>query len=172
MDTVDTSRHVLPIIDICGFWVKNLGRNKRRRLSELVGRIWKRTKTFTKTDKTSARDLQENSKNICVCERARKESKAFWNADYSLESTRKQGSYVGWSQKIAILFKDRLGKWDTERYPSFGAKDESALEMLQETGPKLCWWTRRGKLKKQAGKMGQRTDKRGIPDKREKIGEG
>lgn len=77
MDTVDTSRHVLPIIDICGFWVKNLGRNKRRRLSELVGRIWKRTNTFTKTDKTSARDLQENSKDIRVCERVRKESKAF-----------------------------------------------------------------------------------------------
>lgn len=54
---------------------------------------------------------------------------------------------------IAILFKDRLGNWDTERYPSFGAKDESALEMLQETGPRLCWQMRRGKLEKQDGKM-------------------
>lgn len=37
----------------------------------------------------------------------------------------------------AIMFKDRLGEQDTERCPSFRAEHDSALEMLQETGPRL-----------------------------------
>jgi hypothetical protein len=41
VDTVDASWHVLPVIDICGFWVKNLGRNQRSRLNGLVRRIRK-----------------------------------------------------------------------------------------------------------------------------------
>ena len=32
MNAVDTSWHVLSIIDICSFWIKNLRRNKRSRV--------------------------------------------------------------------------------------------------------------------------------------------